>query len=274
MGDSHESPTLLFYVSFDWICHGAELEYVAFVREEFLAAGMGVASKIVSTIFLAKMPAVILCDSRCVDDSHGPLSEAAPMHANRLARHFALAATAVVAGTASADVVHWADANLVIPATFAGLYINVETRTTGSSKSLAGWDINPYGSGSLLWYSPTGEGMLQLPEYTGASSLSLGYVVDASGTFLDDTSSEFVEGFDGFWQYNASNYFGFSFTASDGELHYAWGRMVVGATETSRVIAEIAFESDAGVGIAVGAVPAPGAIALLGLACLSRRSRR
>ncbi len=196
------------------------------------------------------------------------------MRFSRLARHLALAATAATASVASADVVHWADANLVIPATFAGLYINVEARTTGSSKSLAGWDINPYGAGSLLWYSPMGEGVLQLPKYTGAGSLALGYVVDASGTFLDDTTSEFVEGFDGFWQYNASNYFGFSFMASDGALHYAWGRMVVGATESNRVIAEIAYESEAGVGIAVGAVPAPGAIALLALAGLSRRSRR
>ncbi len=196
------------------------------------------------------------------------------MRLDRITRHFSLAAVAVSATHASAAVVHWSDANLVIPATFAGLYINVETRTTGSDKSLAGWDINPYGSGSILWFSPTGEGVLQLPEYTGASSLALGYVVDAGGTFLDDTTSEFVEGFDGFWQYNASNYFGFSFTASDGELHYAWGRMIVGASESDRVIAEFAYESEAGVGIAVGAVPAPSALAILALAGCAKRRRR
>jgi hypothetical protein len=202
------------------------------------------------------------------------MPETLSMRFDRIARHFALAATAATAVPASAEIVHWSDANLVIPATYAGLYINVELRTTGSDKSLAGWDINPYGSGSLLWYAPTGEGVLQLPEYSGAGSLTLGYVVDGSGTFLDDTSTEFIDGVPGWWSFNTSNYFGFSFRASDGELRYAWGRMDVGATATSRVLAEIAYESDAGVGIAVGAVPAPGAIALLGCAGLARRRSR
>jgi hypothetical protein len=196
------------------------------------------------------------------------------MRLDRIARHFALAAVALTSANASAAVVHWSDANLVIPPTYAGLYINVELRTTGSSKSLAGWDINPYGNGGISWYSPTGEGVLQLPKFTGAGSLAVGYVVDASGTYLDDTTSEFVEGFDGFWQYNASNYFGFSFTASDGQLHYAWGRMIVGASESDRVLAEIAYESEAGVGIAVGAVPAPSALAILALAGCAKRRRR
>ena len=53
----------------------------------------------------------------------------------------AAAATAAVAAVAQFDdsgtvhgaVVSWNDANLLIPATIEGLYINVETRATGSS---------------------------------------------------------------------------------------------------------------------------------------------
>ena len=73
------------------------------------------------------------------------------MLSNRLAKHFgAAAAAAVVVGSANAAIVHWADANLTVPATIDGLYINVETQTTGSAGSVvAGWDINPYSATTL-----------------------------------------------------------------------------------------------------------------------------
>ncbi|MEY3022884.1 MAG: hypothetical protein RIS86_2082, partial [Planctomycetota bacterium] len=82
------------------------------------------------------------------------------MLSNRLAKHFgAAAAAAVVVGSANAAIVHWADANLTIPNTIDGLYINVETRATGSSgASTAGWDINPYSSTSLTFFNATGSG--------------------------------------------------------------------------------------------------------------------
>lgn len=197
------------------------------------------------------------------------------MLAARLARHLAVASLAAASAVTvtEAAVVHWGDANLVIPATFAGLYINVESRTTGDSEDLAGWDINPYGSGSLLWYCPAGVGMLRAGDISGVSSLPTGYQVDASGLFEDEPSTEFGDQ-EFNWSLNASNRFGFSFVASDGLVHYGWGRMVVGATATQRVLAELAYEDVAGAAIAVGAVPAPGALALLGLAGLARRRAR
>jgi MYXO-CTERM domain-containing protein len=73
---------------------------------------------------------------------------------------------------------------------------------------------------------------------------------------------------------NASNYFGFQFTAADGATHYGWGRMDVGATADIRTLAVLGYESVAGTSINVGAVPAPGAMALLGLAGLAGRRRR
>ena len=85
------------------------------------------------------------------------------MITNRLIRHFATAAATTIAATpAHAAVVDWGNANLVIPATYAGLYINVEARTTGSDEALGGWDINPYGAGSLSWYAPIGGGILHI----------------------------------------------------------------------------------------------------------------
>jgi len=56
----------------------------------------------------------------------------------------------------------------------------------------------------------------------------------------------------GNWQLNAANRFGFRFTAADGLTHYGWGTMQVGAAITTRTITELAWETTAGVAIAVG----------------------
>jgi len=199
------------------------------------------------------------------------------MLSNRLAKHFAAAAAAsVVAGAASAAIVHWADANLVIPATIDGLYINVETRTSGSAGSaVSGWDLNPYAATSLTWFNATGTGMMRFPGVTtgSAGNLALGTVVGAAGSY--GSGAVTVGAAAGNWQLNASNYFGFRFVGADGGTKYGWGRFVIGASifGADRTIAEIAYE-DSGASINVGTVPAPGAIALLGLAGLAHRRRR
>jgi MYXO-CTERM domain-containing protein len=199
------------------------------------------------------------------------------MLSNRLAKHFAAAAAAsVVAGAANAAIVHWADANLVIPATIDGLYINVETRTSGSAGSaVSGWDLNPYAATSLTWFNATGTGMMRFPGVTtgSAGNLALGTVVGAAGSY--GSGAVTVGAAAGNWQLNASNYFGFRFVGADGGTKYGWGRFVIGASISGadRTIAEIAYE-DSGASINVGTVPAPGAIALLGLAGLAHRRRR
>jgi hypothetical protein len=199
------------------------------------------------------------------------------MLSNRLAKHFAAAAAAsVVAGAAHAAIVHWADANLVIPATIDGLYINVETRTSGSAGSaVSGWDLNPYAATSLTWFNATGTGMMRFPGVTtgSAGNLALGTVVGAAGSY--GSGAVTVGAAAGNWQLNASNYFGFRFVGADGGTKYGWGRFVIGASISGadRTIAEIAYE-DSGASINVGTVPAPGAIALLGRAGLAHRRRR
>jgi hypothetical protein len=79
------------------------------------------------------------------------------MLSNRLMKHFgAAAAAAVVVGSANAAIVAWENCNLVIPNNIDGLYINVETRATGSAGSgVAGWDIKPYSATSLTWFNAT-----------------------------------------------------------------------------------------------------------------------
>jgi len=199
------------------------------------------------------------------------------MLSNRLAMHFAAAAvaTTAVAGAANAAVVYWGDANLVIPANIDGLYINVETRATGvAGSAVTGWDLNPYNTGSITWFNATGTGMLRTPGATAGSAgnLALNTVVGSGGSY--GSGAVVFGSAPGNWVLNASNYFGFQFTAADGATHYGWGRMDVGATADIRTLAVLGYESVAGTSINVGAVPAPGAMALLGLAGLAGRRRR
>ena len=196
------------------------------------------------------------------------------MLSNRLAKHFAAAAAAsVVAGAANAAIVQWSNANLVIPATIDGLYINVETRVTGSAGSVvAGWDLNPYSATSLTWFNATGTGMLRYPGATtgSAGNLAAGTVVGATGSF--GSGAVTVGSLPGNWVLNSTNIFGFRFVAADGLTHYGYGLMTVGAAITTRTITDIFYESVAATSITV--VPTPGAIALLGLAGLAGRRRR
>jgi hypothetical protein len=174
---------------------------------------------------------------------------------SRVARHLAVAGACIASALpAEGAIIHWADANLIIPANIDGLYINVENRTFGSAgSSVAGWDINPYSATSLTWFNATGTGMLRYPGATtgSAGSLPIGAVVGATGSF--GSGAVVVGAAPGNWSLNASNYFGFRFVASDGATKYGWGRFVVGAAinGADRMIAELAYE-DSGAPIAVG----------------------
>ncbi len=200
------------------------------------------------------------------------------MFSNRLAAHFAVAAVAtVVAGAANAAIVHW-DANLVIPNNIDGQYINVETRVFGSTPGLApGWDLNPYGTSTttMSWFAaaaPSGcvTGLGQSGTIVGVANLSNGTIVGSASTF-GNTASGVANGG---WALNSSNNFGFRFLAADGLVHYGYGVMSIGATMGVRTLVSIDFESVAATSITVVGVPAPGAIALLGLAGLAGRRRR
>ncbi len=199
------------------------------------------------------------------------------MFSNRLAAHFAVAAVAtVVAGAAQAAIVHW-DANLVIPNNIDGQYINVETQVFGSSAgNVLGWDLNPYGTSTtaMSWFAaaaPSGcvMGLGQGGTTSSVASLSAGTLVSSASTFGNTASSVTAGG----WVLNSNNYFGFRFRGADALTHYGWGIFSIGATMGVRTLVSVEFETTAGASVTVAA-PAPGAIALLGLAGLAGRRRR
>ena len=195
---------------------------------------------------------------------------------NRFEKHIVAAATvAMTAAAANAGLVTW-NANLVIPNNIDGQYINVETQTAGSAAgNVAGWDLNPYGTSTtaMSWFAaaaPSGcvMGLGQGGATAAVASLSGGTLVSSASTFGNTASSVTAGG----WMLNSANYFGFRFLGADAGTHYGWGIMTVGATMGARTLTSVTFETTAGASVVVA--PAPGALALLGLAGFAARRRR
>ena len=201
------------------------------------------------------------------------------MLSNRLVKHFgAAAAAAVVVGSANAAIVTW-NINAVIPANIDGLYINIAAQTTGTSSALTGWDINPYGSTTLNFFAPSAAPapattFVRTQATGGPSSLAVGTVIGAASTYANSTTtvvSATGVGSNG-WVANSVNYFGFRFyNESTASINYGYGAMQVGATGGVRTLLFLEYGN---AGESVSVVPAPGALALVGLAGIAARRRR
>ncbi len=200
----------------------------------------------------------------------------------KLEMHFAAAAALCVAGAANAAIVYSGPVNFVCAVDIDGCYINVETGvlSNGPGSGVPGWDVNPYStSGGMNFYNSTGGGQLRQPgQTTGpAGNLAAGTVIGSTGSFNTATLNVYGTASAG-WQYSAINMIGFKFVSAAGTTHYGWMRFAMGAagssgTAMTRTVVDYAYESVAGASIAAG-VPAPGALALLGVAGLASRRRR
>ena len=212
---------------------------------------------------------------------------------NRLANHFALAAvaTAAVAATSNAAVVYSGILNFACNADIDGCYINVQTNllSNGPASGVPGWDVNPYMTGGgMNFYNSVGGGQMRRAGVTAgtAGNLAVGTSIGSTGSFNTSTGNVYgttsTTGLLGGWTYSSENIIGFKFVAAAGTTHYGWMRFAMGAATGSttvgptRTVVDYGGESTAGVAIlaGAGAVPAPGALALLGLAGLATRRRR
>ena len=208
------------------------------------------------------------------------------MISNRLQKHLAAAAAVAVAASANAAVVYSGVVNFVCAVDIDGCYINVETNTlsNGPGSGVPAWDVNPYSSGGgMNFFNSTGGGQMRYPGVTAgpAGNLALGTAIGATGSFNTATTAVVFGSAAGNWQYSAENVIGFKFIAADGLTHYGWMRFLMGAagssgTSMTRTVVDYGYESTAGASIlaGAGAVPAPGALALLGVAGLAAGRRR
>lgn len=204
---------------------------------------------------------------------------------NRLGMHMAAAAAvaAGVAASADAAIVYSGVLNFACAVDIDGCYINVETGvlSNGPGSGVPGWDVNPYSTaGGMNFFNSTGGGQMRQPgQTTGpAGNLAAGTVIGASGSWNTGTTNVYSNVAAG-WQYNAVNMIGFRFVSAAGTTHYGWMRFAMGpqgaaGVGPTRTVVDFAYESVAGASIEAGAVPAPGALALLGLAGLAGTRRR
>jgi MYXO-CTERM domain-containing protein len=204
---------------------------------------------------------------------------------NRFEKHIVAAAAVAMgaAAAANAGVVYSGIVNFACAADIDGCYINVQTNqlSNGPGSGVPGWDVNPYrsptGSG-MNFFSPTGGGMVSAVANTGpAINLAVGTVVGSTSIFSTATATISFGSAAGQWQYASDNIVGFRFVSSAGTTHYGWMRFLMGAagsagTSMTRTVVDYAYESTAGESITV--TPAPGALALLGVAGLAGSRRR
>ena len=216
---------------------------------------------------------------------------------SRLSKHFLAAAVAassaslLAAHSASADIIYSGVINFACAVDIDGCYVNVETGllSNGPGSGVPGWDLNPYStSGGMNFYNSTGGGQMRRAGVTAgtAGNLAVGTSIGSTGSFNTGTSNVYgttsSTGLLGGWTYSSENIIGFKFVGTGGTTHYGWMRFAMGANNggttagPTRTIVDYGWESTAGVAIlaGAGAVPAPGALALLGLAGLATRRRR
>jgi MYXO-CTERM domain-containing protein len=211
------------------------------------------------------------------------------MRLSRLEKHIVAAAAvaAGVAASANAAIVYSGVVNFSCAIDIDGTYINVQTGqlTNGPGAGVPGWDVNPYrsttGSG-MNFFSPTGGGMVSAVANTGpALNLASGALIGSTSNFSSSTASIAFGSAAGQWQYGTNNLVGFRFVSSAGTTHYGWMRFLMGTQPATgnlvtRTVVDFAYESVAGASIAAGdnGIPAPGALALLGVAGLAGARRR
>lgn len=204
----------------------------------------------------------------------------------RLDKHFttcAAAAAGVAAiGTAANAAIVYTALNHVVPNTFDGTYLNVETGAFSDvgSSAPAGWDLNPYGTSttaiSFFQSSTAGTGgatasWVRLTGAAGPSNLTAGTLIGGASTFA--TSGVSYTTGAGAWAANSTHILGFRFVDSGGNIRYGWMRMSVGANFATRTIIDFAWENTGG-SIEAGAVPGPAGLAALAMGAVGIRSRR
>lgn len=185
----------------------------------------------------------------------------------------AAAATGVVAAPhAEAALVNtFANTVISIPATTAGIYLNLETGVNGTAAGAAvGYDFNPYlaGGGTQLgfYWGPTatrGAGVASTAANGPYLDLAVGTVVGAASTFTSGitatTGSPYLA--------TGTHILGFSFFNAAGTVDYGYLRIqTTAANGFPATILGWVYNNTPGTAVTVAAAPEPSTVAFLALA--------
>lgn len=152
-----------------------------------------------------------------------------------------------LAQQASAQIILFENRNIPIPTDFDGVFIDIESGSTGTSNSLSSWDVNPFFGGAGIANSPifqpvragTGnlEPILNLPLGTSigpGSTFSSGF--GGSDRHLGTGPNQFEVGVPG--------YFGFQFTPEGtSDTLYGWMEVTLANNLPGGVVSGWAFDS-------------------------------
>jgi hypothetical protein len=186
----------------------------------------------------------------------------------RTALATAMGAGLMMASAASfAQVINSGPVNLAVPLSTNGLYLNVLTGATNlpppgsAGTTVPGWDINPYSSTTLSFFSATPSASSGYASAPAGLNQPLGATIGASSTFLTSIQTPAAAT----WNLNSSNNFvGFRFlNEGGGTVHYGYFQLALGASVLDRTLVSYAFNATPGASITV--VPEPGTYALMGL---------
>jgi autotransporter-associated beta strand protein len=193
-------------------------------------------------------------------------------------RSLPVAVSLLLSLPAAADVIYSNLKDIAIPATFAGVYLDVETGNwnTDINAPQSGWDINPFFGGSAVWNSPEFQPVRATTSETSAvTNLAQGSIVSSGSTFStftwdhdNNVGTPQVPGYGssethlgtGAGQFEAGQegYLGFRLNGSN----YGWMRVVFTNNTGGALIKEWAYDSG-GTSIAVANIKRTGADVVL-----------
>lgn len=192
------------------------------------------------------------------------------------------AASLAAVPAANASFVYSGVVSIDIPASADGIYLDLNTGAFGSSRdSIAGWDLNIYGVGTMMIAGQGDVGFMASGGSSGTLIDNLDFRTEigsgssfASGPMGIETSGSAAFNFN-----SSQNLIGFRFRSSEtGLYHHGWMRLQLAGADFGqpKAIFEYLWESTPGTWTNAGVIPAPGAVALLGAvpALLGRGKRR
>jgi hypothetical protein len=192
---------------------------------------------------------------------------------HRLAAYAALAGAILSAPsipTAHAVIVHSGVVNINIPSTTDGIYLNVVSGVFSSnSAAVAGWDINPWSSSALNFFTPIPNpgGGTMVGNGSTYDNLNFGFFVGPSSTF-SNTGIVTINPNTPLNFNSSQNFFGFRFIneAMGGQIQYGWVQVALSGSAAGQPRSIIGYAYEDSGGPISGFVPEPATTSLLVLA--------